>query len=161
MDILFCSKRPSSTSFGFFLNRFYWIKSHALSWNLSRILQLEVEHDDHVINPLFCLGQFVYNVLQWPQKYLFIFMLLYLCNHDKTVSRKSVTRWLEFFHFWLLTTIQICPKFIKICQSRFTILRNTKYSLKSLPKILESLPKWRYFAKSGHTDAMLGPFKNI
>ena len=56
-----------------------------------------------------------------------------------------------FLIVWLLTTVQICPKFIKNCQGRFKILPNSKYTLKSFPKNFESLPKWRNIAKFGHT----------
>ena len=61
----------------------------------------------------------------------------------------SVTR--IFFIIWLLTIVHFCPKFIIFCRSRFKILSNTRYPLKSLLKDFESLPKWRNFAKSGNT----------
>ena len=35
------------------------------------------------------------------------------------------------------------------CQSKFKILSSTKKTLKYLPKIFESLPKWQNFAQSG------------
>ena len=57
----------------------------------------------------------------------------------------SVTWWLDhFFDIWPFTEVKLCPGMIKNCQRRFQILPNTKSTLKNLPK-------WRKFAKSGHT----------
>ena len=39
----------------------------------------------------------------------------------------------------------------QICQNRFSILPNKKKTAKNLPKTCKLLPKWRNFAKSGHT----------
>ena len=56
-----------------------------------------------------------------------------------------------YFIIWLLTTTQICPKFIKIGKVGFKFCRTQNKTLKCLPKNFESLPKCRNFAKSGHT----------
>ena len=72
--------------------------------------------------------------------------------------RTSVTRLLDYFStFGPMTSMKICPKVYKICQSRLKILANSKYSFEKLPKTLNILPNWRNFAKSGHTgeDSLL------
>ena len=45
------------------------------------------------------------------------------------------------------------PIMSQICQSRFSILSNKKWTVKNLPKTCTFLPKWRNFDKSGHTDS--------
>ena len=60
-----------------------------------------------------------------------------------------------FFQFWPFTAMNICTKAFKTCQSRFTILLNTKYTINDLPKTNNTLPKWRNFVKSGHTATRL------
>ena len=63
-----------------------------------------------------------------------------------------MTRWLDFlFNIWPSTTVKNCPKALKICQRRFTNFPNTKTIHTDLPETLILLPKWRNFAKSGHT----------
>ena len=56
-----------------------------------------------------------------------------------------------FFSIWTFTSMKICPKVYKFFQSRFNILPISKWTLEKLPKTLKILPKWRNFAKSGHT----------
>ena len=55
-----------------------------------------------------------------------------------------------FVNIWSLATMKMRPIMSQICQSKHSILRNKKY-IKNLPKTCEILPKWRNFAKSGHT----------
>ena len=43
------------------------------------------------------------------------------------------------------------PQYRKNAQTRFKILPNMKETLQKLPNILKCSPKWRNFAKSGHT----------
>ena len=43
------------------------------------------------------------------------------------------------------------PKAYIICQSKFKRFPNTKWNRSKWPKFLNVVPKWRNFAKSGHT----------
>ena len=47
--------------------------------------------------------------------------------------------------------MKICPIALQICQNKLKILPNTKWTLSKWPKCFNILPKWRNFAKSGHT----------
>ena len=47
--------------------------------------------------------------------------------------------------------METCPIASQFGQSRIIFLPNTKYTLKNLPKSFKIVPKWRNFAKSGHT----------
>ena len=55
-----------------------------------------------------------------------------------------------FFNIRPFTSMKICPKVFKICQSRLKILRSNKWTLERLSKTFGILPKWQAFAKSGH-----------
>ena len=59
----------------------------------------------------------------------------------------SMIACIVFTHFFQL---QHLPSRIKICQSRFKVLRNTKNTLEFFQRLHS--PKWRNFAKSGHTS---------
>ena len=53
-----------------------------------------------------------------------------------------------------------CPRFafpiaLHFCQRRIKILPNTKVTLTNSPNILRSVQKWRNFAQSSHTVAVL------
>ena len=56
-----------------------------------------------------------------------------------------------FFNIWPFATMKISPIMSQICQSKLSILPNKKVTFKNLPKTCKLLPKWRNFAKSGHT----------
>ena len=45
-----------------------------------------------------------------------------------------------------------CPNAYKICQNKFKMFPNTKWTLSKWPKFLNGVPTWRNFAKSGHTE---------
>ena len=47
--------------------------------------------------------------------------------------------------------MKICQKAYKICLIGFKLLPNTKLSMENFQKTLRTQPKWRNFAKSGHT----------
>ena len=64
----------------------------------------------------------------------------------------SVTRLLDYlFNIWAFTTLIICPKAHKICQSKLKMFPNTKLTLSKRPKFFNAVPKWGNFSKSGHT----------
>ena len=66
----------------------------------------------------------------------------------------SVTRLLHYlFNIWALTHLKNCPKAYKICQNKFKMFPNTKWTLSKWPKFLNVVPKWRNVAKSGHTGS--------
>ena len=48
--------------------------------------------------------------------------------------------------------MKISPVMSQICQSQLSILPNKKWTVKNSPKTGKLLPKWRNFAKSGHTQ---------
>ena len=56
-----------------------------------------------------------------------------------------------FYNIWPLAIMIISPIMSHICQSRLSILPNRKQTVKNLPRTCKLLPKWRNFAKSGHT----------
>ena len=56
-----------------------------------------------------------------------------------------------FYNIWPLAIMIISPIMSQICQSRLSILPNRKQTVKNLPRTCKLLPKWRNFAKSGHT----------
>ena len=56
-----------------------------------------------------------------------------------------------FFNISPFTANTICQIADQICQSRFKSMPNTNENIKILPKSFKVLPKWRTFAKSGHT----------
>ena len=60
-----------------------------------------------------------------------------------------------FFNICSFTAMKMGPMTNKVYQSSFKIQPNTKFTLKILPKTSKSLPKWRNFAKSGHTRRCL------
>ena len=67
-------------------------------------------------------------------------------------DRSSVTRWLYFLIKYLaIYTIKICPIAKQIWQNKFKIWLNTKWTLSKWSKCFNVVPKWRNFAKSGHT----------
>ena len=47
--------------------------------------------------------------------------------------------------------MKISPIMSQICQSRHSILPKQIQTVKNWPKTCKLLPKWRNFAKSGHT----------
>ena len=57
----------------------------------------------------------------------------------------------KFFNIWPFAAVKIVPILSQICQSKLSILPNKKQTFKILPKTCNPLPKWRNFAKSGHT----------
>ena len=65
----------------------------------------------------------------------------------------SVTRWLEYlFNIWAFAKIFMSPKAFKNYLIMLKILPNTIYMLSKCPKTIKKIPKWRNFAKSGHTS---------
>ena len=70
---------------------------------------------------------------------VFIFVSPFLCAFqcDQMVRL--------FFNFWPFTTMKISPIMSQIYQSNLSILPYKKLTVKNLPK-------WRNFAKSGHTE---------
>ena len=56
-----------------------------------------------------------------------------------------------FFNIWPFATMKISPIMSQICQSQLSILPNNKWTVKTLSKTGKLLPKWRNFARSGHT----------
>ena len=57
-----------------------------------------------------------------------------------------------FFNICAFTKLKNCAEAYKICQSKFQIFPNTKWTLSKWPKFFNIMPKWRNFAKSGHTE---------
>ena len=57
-----------------------------------------------------------------------------------------------FFNIGPLTSTKNCLMANKICQSRSKNFAELQINPQKLPKTLKILPKWRNFAKSGHTD---------
>ena len=67
----------------------------------------------------------------------------------------SVTRWKNYFSkIWPFRKIKIWPNAWNICHGRYKMFTSTKLTLKLLPKTFTILPKWRNFAKSGHTGSL-------
>ena len=67
-----------------------------------------------------------------------------------------MTRWLYYlFYFWLFTIIKICSIAYRICQNCLKVLPNKKYTLSKWPKYYNGEPRWRKFAKSGHTGRLV------
>ena len=62
----------------------------------------------------------------------------------------------SFQSMWLFTTMKTWQIAKHFCQSKDNILPNTKKTLKKLPNSFIIVPKWRNFAKSGHTAASVG-----
>ena len=71
----------------------------------------------------------------------------------------SVTRWLHYlFNIWPYAAMKLAQKhnkFASVC-SKFCQIQNRPYN--KLPKSFKISPKWRNFAKSGHTDAWAKPY---
>ena len=83
-----------------------------------------------------------------------------------SVSYGCVSRLGNSFHIWVtqcdqmafkvfiicpFTTMRNCPIVDKIYRSQYQYLPNIEYTLKKLPKTFQLMPKWRNFAKFGHT----------
>ena len=59
-----------------------------------------------------------------------------------------------FVNIWPFVANEISPIMSQIDPSRLNILPNNKYTVKKLPETCKLWPKWRNFAKSGHTERM-------
>ena len=64
----------------------------------------------------------------------------------------SVTKWLAYFTTFAIYISENCPitKFAKLGPKFSQIVKNPQ----KMPKTLKILPKWRNFAKSGHTACL-------
>ena len=64
----------------------------------------------------------------------------------------SVTRRLDYlFNFWPFIMRKICLITLKDSQNKLTVLQNTKWTILKWSEFFNIAPKWRSFAKSGHT----------
>ena len=66
-----------------------------------------------------------------------------------SLTTTSVTR--LFFNILPFTAMGICPMADQICQSRLKVCQILNNLYNNWQKLFKVLPKWRKFAKSGHT----------